>query len=106
MSEITKGPWKLLPHGHGHYTPGCGEYPHIQSESGETVIDGSWYGSYCTEADLKLIAKAPDMHAALNRIAFRCQSFLADERIMQLESIEAILAICDAALDNSSPENS
>lgn len=51
-------------------------------------------------------AKVLELIAALSRISFRCQSFLSDERVMQLESVEAILAICDSALDNSSPENS
>lgn len=98
MSEFTSGPWD--------YWSGYNAYDNIEAqvtaEGGDIVIASYNHLISEGEANAKLIAKAPDMHAALNRIAFRCQSFLADERVMQLESIEAILAICDAALDNSS----
>lgn len=104
MELFTAGPWsqgKRGPNGCPIIGNGRGlmvaMLAHSANELGQEVE---------AEANAKLIAQAPDMHAALNRIAFRCQSFLADERTMQLESIEAILAICDAALDNSSPENS
>ena len=68
MSQHTKGPWRLLPEGHGHYTPGCGEYPHIENYDGEPVIDGAWYGSVCNDADLSLIAAAPDLLEAAQAV--------------------------------------
>lgn len=36
---------------------------------------------------------------ALTKIAFRCLSFVGDDRPMQVPSIQAILTICDSALD-------
>jgi len=92
----TKGKWVLDESRHDGSINVLDPFRHIAMVSQYRAKVGDQAEN---EANAELIAKAPDMHAALQRIAFRCQTFLADERTMQLESIEAILSICDSALD-------
>lgn len=93
----TPGPWrKGAPGPNGCYTIGTlnglmtAMVAHSLNEPGQAEQ---------AEADANLIASAPAMHAALTKIAFRCQCFIADDRYMQVESIQAILDICDSAID-------
>lgn len=92
MINFTKGPWKV---GREWIDDGDGSEIEVFSvmAGDEPVTDQPIY-----EADARLMAKAPEMYAALQRIAFRCLSFIGDDREMKVESIQAILSICDAAL--------
>ena len=42
--------------------------------------------------------RADVMSTALNRIQFRCKSFVAGDQVMAVESVEAVLGIAEAAL--------
>ena len=51
-----------------------------------------------------LITRSPEMYAALERILFRCNSFLDGEMDMAQPSIEAIATICTRELKKASGE--
>jgi hypothetical protein len=95
MIEHTRGPWDFW----------CGYNPHdnieaqVTAEGGDIVVASYNHLIKEGEANAKLIAKSPEMHAALTKIAFRCLAFIGDDRPMQVASIQAILELCDKALD-------
>ena len=51
-----------------------------------------------------LITRSPEMYAALEKILFRCNSFLDDERDMKQPSIEMIAVICERELKKARGE--
>lgn len=94
MSGFTEGPWERNSDGE------------LIAADGKCV--GVWglgvthvYRSEEAEANSKLISASPLMIAALQKIQFRCECFLEDDRDMKKHSIEAIKAICDAAIDKA-----
>jgi len=63
MGKHTDGPWVLELE--GHYTPGCGEHPHIVAADGTVVMDGEWYSSVPDLDNARLFCAAPDLLEAL-----------------------------------------
>ena len=51
-----------------------------------------------------LITRSPEMYAALEKILFRCKSFLDDERDMSQDSIAVIAMICTKELKKARGE--
>ena len=92
MISHTPGPWRIG----SKFEVGPRSYADDQS-FGMIEPLADVYGDN-RESDAKLISRSPEMYAALTRIAFRCQSFLTDDRPMLPASIEAILSICDSAM--------
>lgn len=105
MKKFTEGPWvwdmnrpdDLCPALFGKYQKkviDLGDEEHYYPSSGYLVND----------ADYSVIARSPEMYAALDRILFRCNSFLDDERDMSQDSIAAIAMICTQELKKARGE--
>ena len=90
MTEFTKGPWAL------------NRYGEVINSTGEMVqVEGfalSGISRPETRANRNLLLASPEMYLALNKIAFRCESFIGDERAMKIQSIEVILNLCNKAI--------
>lgn len=94
MSGYTKGPWI------------ANEF-YIYDDKQRDALADCCYRDYDTNrANAKLIAAAPDLLEALQKIKFRCECFLEDDRDMKKHSIEAIKAICDAVIDKALAQKS
>jgi hypothetical protein len=92
MSGFTRGPW--LHRGKSDSV----HVPHPDYPYGDEIF--RFHDDLGpSDDDLSVILAAPLMHTALTRIAFRCLAFIGDDRPMQIESIQAILKICDDAID-------
>lgn len=88
MSEYTKGPWV------------ASGFEVFDEKQRDPVADCCFRDYDTNRANANLIAASPLMHTALTKIAFRCLAFIGDDRPMQVESIKAILKICDDAIDS------
>lgn len=103
MYKFAVGPWvveeDVRDYGEGEYIAGYD----IRSASGEEVIgcEGINGDGETNRANAKLIAASPLMIEALQKIHFRCECFLEDERSMSLSSIEAIKSICDEVISKA-----
>lgn len=103
MKKFTEGPWKIHDRAHlavvggnGYMVATCGGYSNNQ----RCPIDLEEEQS----ANVSLIASSPSMYKALERILFRCNSFLDDERDMSQDSIAAIAMICTRELKKARGE--
>jgi len=69
MSEYTPGPWEYLPPPSGrHDKDDDGPHPVVLGPNGENpicVMEGDWEGEW---ADARLIAAAPDLLEACDRL--------------------------------------
>lgn len=99
MSNFTKGEWFAKREGQSTVYIECrigGGWLQEVAACGPTAN-----GIEEQEANAKLIAASPLMIEALQKIQFRCECFLEDERSMSLSSIEAIKAICDEVISKA-----
>lgn len=110
MKKFTEGPWNLE---FGNAEIRYREHS-INTEYGLlAVVDAGNYGGWrdCEDegesefaANARLISRSPEMYSALERILFRCNSFLDDERDMSQDSIAAIAMICTRELKKARGE--
>jgi hypothetical protein len=107
VNKFTDGPWSLETY------EGDPRYAEHYVKAGDHMVaivsaanHGEWRnaedeGESEFIANAKLIAASPLMIEALQKIQFRCECFLEDERSMSLSSIEAIKAICDEVISKA-----
>lgn len=103
MKKFTEGPWKWADNYFGLFQKGTGK------DILEAVAYEGLHVAYHGEdgmraANARLIRQSPEMYAALDRILFRCNSFLDDERDMSQDSIAAIAMICTRELKKARGE--
>lgn len=91
MKKFTEGPWIKI----GSVIKSiCGSRKVADIKI--TDNEGLW--------NALLITRSPEMYAALEKIMFRCNSFLDDERDMKQPSIEMIAVICERELKKARGE--
>ena len=96
MSNFTKGEWFANREGQSTVYVECrigGGWLQEVAACGPTAN-----GSEEQEANAKLIAAAPDLLEALQKIQFRLECFIEDDRDMRVASLEVVKSICDKAI--------
>jgi len=94
----TPGPWKWVE------LEFCGKYHELQDQSGVVICDdGSASGEYSPEIDVnganaRLIASAPELLGALEKIKIRLEVYLDDERDMAESSMQVCLDYAQQAI--------
>lgn len=102
MKKFTEGPWKIgTPGPNGCLTIGT-ERGLMTAMIAHSINEPSQESQ--ARGDAALIARSPSMYEALERILFRCNSFLDDDRDMSQDSIAAIAMICTQELKKARGE--
>ena len=107
MKKFTKGPWVIVP---AEDEWGHGRIASIEEKPESMIGENYWSVAECNtmreehDANAHLIARSPSMYEALDRILFRCNSFVDDERDMSQDSIAAIAMICTRELKKARGE--
>lgn len=99
MSNFTKGEWFAKREGQSTVYIECrigGGWLQEVAACGPTAN-----GSEEQEANAKLIAAAPDLLEALQKIQFRSECYIEDDREMSVASVEMIKLICDEAINKA-----
>lgn len=102
MKKFTEGPWIIGTAGpNGCLTIGT-ERGLMTAMIAHSINEPSQESQ--ARGDAALIARSPSMYEALDRILFRCNSFIDGEMDMAQPSIEAIATICTRELKKARGE--
>ena len=103
MKKFTEGPWKWADNYFGLFQKATGKdiLEAVEYEGMHVAYHGE---DGMRAANARLIRQSPEMYEALERILFRCNSFLDDERDMSQDSIAAIAMICTQELKKARGE--